>query len=272
MLKSKNDMEIKPVEVSDVSALSHLQPAGWVNIMPVFDFYVNSSSCFPIKVMMDNKIVGLGTTIIHSDVAWLGHIIVDSDYRCRGIGSRITRTLIEISEKYRCSTIYLIATELGEFIYKKIGFVTETEYLVHTDVRKKDWVISDHIYPYEHRYREEIRKLDKQISGEDRMIHLEEHFKSGRIYYSNNRLEGYYMPTWGEGLIIASTEKGGIELLKAHLKNKERVVIPQNNHIARRFLQETGVGEVKAIKRMRLGSERQVHFFNIYNRIGGNLG
>ncbi|MDR2920857.1 MAG: GNAT family N-acetyltransferase [Tannerella sp.] len=266
-------MEITAVKRDDVPVLSPLQPNGWVDIRPVFDFYIDSSFCFPIKVVTDHSIVGLGVVIIHNDVAWLAHVIVHPDYRCRGIGLQIVRTLIGIIKDNGCSTTYLIATDLGEPVYKKVGFITETTYLVHKDiVALKDRAISDQIHRYKDKYREQLLGLDRKTSGEDRMMHLEEHLISGRVYLCNDRVEGYYLPTLGEGLIIAETEKAGIELLKLHLQYNNRVVIPQENLVARKFLEETGVGEVKAIKRMRLGEERKVLFANIYNRIGGNVG
>lgn len=265
-------MNIKSIDLNDVHILSSLQPKGWSEISPIFKFYSKSSFCFPIKTTIDNKIVGIGTTVIHDDVAWLAHIIVDSAYRRRGIGLQIVKALMEIAEENYCSTIYLIATELGVPIYEKVGFVTEAKYLVHKHVTKNDWIISDNIYPYVDEYKEQIKTLDKSVSGENRMIHLEEHCKNCQIYCSNDIVEGYYMPTLGEGLIIANTEKAGIELLKLHLKGNDQVVVPQENHIACKFLEEIGVGEMRVIRRMRFGKERKVQFPHIYNRIGGNVG
>lgn len=265
-------MKIEAIKTIDIPPLSHLQPEGWPDIIPVFDFYTKSSFCFPIKVTINNKIAGIGVTIIHNDVAWLAHIIVDSGYRRQGIGLQITQSLVEIVEENNCSTVYLIATELGEPVYKKVGFVTETKYFFHKNVVKKDRMISGSIRQYEDEYNEQIRALDKAVSGEDRMMHLEEYLNNCRIYSHGDVVEGYYMPTLQEGLIIADTETAGIELLKLHLKDNDRVVIPEENHVARKFLEETGVGEVKTVKRMRLGKERNIRFSNIYNRIGGNVG
>jgi len=265
-------MEIKPLDKNDIPFLPPLQQEGWANIEFAFNYFIDTSFCFPIKVIIDTKIVGVGATIVHNDVAWIACIIVDNDYRCRGIGLQITKTLVDIAEKNHCSTMYLIATELGEPIYKKVGFTTETEYLVHKNVAKKDWVISAHIHAYEDKYREQISTLDRKTSGEDRMNDIGEHLAGGLVYLNNDRVEGYYLPAFAEGLIIADTEIAGIELLKLHLKDKDRVVIPQENHAARKFLEEVGVGEIKAIKRMRLGKERKVRFSNIYNRISGAIG
>lgn len=265
-------LEIKPININDLLTLSPLQPEGWFDIIPRFDFYLRSSFCFPIKVIVNNEIAGVGSVVVHNDVAWFAHVIVHSDYRCKGIGLQIVKTLVEIAKENHCLTTYLIATDLGEPVYQKVGFIVETEYLVYKNVTKKEYAISDSIYLYEEKDKGHIIALDRDVSGESRMIHIEEHLAGCRVYKQNDELEGYYIPTLGEGLIIANSEIAGIELLKLHLKQNERVVIPKNNHAAQKFLEETGFGEMNVIKRMRLGEERKVQFAKIYNRIGGNVG
>ena len=122
-------MEIQDLKQSEVGLLIDLQPQGWRDISPIFDFYSKSAFCFPVKATIDNKIVGIGTTVIHNDIAWLAHIIVHHDNRNKGIGQLITQTLVDSSKAKKCHTIYLIATDLGAPVYEKIGFETETEYL-----------------------------------------------------------------------------------------------------------------------------------------------
>jgi len=264
-------MVITAIDTNEIS-LPSLQPDEWPDIVPQFDFYIKSDFCFPVKATINSEIVGIGAVIVHHEVAWLAHIIVHPDYRRRGIGQEITQTLVDIAKTKHCSTIYLIATELGEPVYKKAGFLVETEYLVHKNVTKKEWIISGNVHPYTDNYREQIVALDRDISGENRMVHLEEYFVSGMVYRNGDMIDGYYLPTLGEGLVIAKSEIAGIELLKLHLTHNERVIVPKENSVARKFLQETGFGEVKRIKRMRLGNERKVQFANIYNRISGSIG
>ena len=270
--RTTSQSTIRPVDTNETTLLSHLQPDGWGDIVPWFDYYTKSSFCFPIKVNINNECVGIGTTIIHNEVAWLAHIIVHSDFRCRGIGLKIVQSLIKIAKDNHCSTIYLIATELGEPIYKKVGFITETDYLVYKNVVKKDWEVSKNICQYEERHKTHFANFDREISGENRMKHLEEYLANSFVYHQEDNVKGYYLPTLGEGLIIAETEISGIELLKLHLQNNDRIVIPKENLVAQKFLQEVGFENVKSIKRMRLGEERKVQFANVYNRIGGNFG
>ncbi len=253
--------------------LSSLQPDGWPDIVPHFDYYTKSPFCFPVKMIVDKEIVGIGAAIIHSDVAWLGHIIVHPDHRRKGIGQLITRTLVDTAWKNSCSTIYLIATELGKPVYLKVGFQPETEYIVYKCTgEKKDFLISGNIQNYNEMYREHFAAFDKTVSGEDRMNQLEEHLTNALMYCNNGVIEGYYLPTLGEGLIIADTGHAGIELLKLKLKHCDKIVVPKENSIARTFLRDIEFEEYKSIKRMRLGKVRPVKFSNIYNRIGGSIG
>ena len=169
---------LQPLEHSDINLITGLQPEGWQDITSIIDFYTKSSFCFPIKVIIDKKIVGIGTAIIHNDVAWLGHIIVHPDNRNQGIGKMITQALVDNVWRKNCDTIYLIATDLGEPVYKKIGFETETEYLFFKDIKPDgSWIPSENIVACTDDFKKQIARLDKEISGEDRLLHLEPYFE-----------------------------------------------------------------------------------------------
>lgn len=266
-------MEITPLHQDELELLTRLQPEDWSDIRPSFDFYTSSAFCFPIKITIDGEIAGIGAAIVHQDVAWLGHIIAHPDHRGKGIGKLITQTLVNISKQHKCETIYLIATDMGAPVYQKVGFVTETDYLFFKDI-----LIREPLTPptYIETYREELKgqiaALDKLNSGEDRMPHLEPHLAQGYLYTKNGTVEGFYLPTFGEGLIIADTETAGLALLKLHLGFNDKVAFPKENLAATQFLYANGYKESHTAKRMVLGTKRHVKLAGIYNRIGGNIG
>jgi len=268
-------MKIEILNNSDINLLNELQPSGWGTILPAHEFYTtNSNFCFPIRINNDLKIIGIGTAIIHNEVAWLGHIIVHPENRKQGIGKIITQSLINDSIAKNCDTIYLIATDLGAPVYSKVGFETETEYLFFKDIKiDKFWKISSNIIPFHPNHKVRIATIDRFISGEDRMFHLEKYLQDGFVYINNNAvIEGFYLPTFGEGLISAKTKEAGIELIKMRLTNHENASFPKDNIHAIDFLYKYGYREFKSAKRMRLGKRREWNPSNIYNRIGGNLG
>ncbi|MEO6288778.1 MAG: GNAT family N-acetyltransferase [Ginsengibacter sp.] len=227
----------------------------------------------PIKLIVDEKIAGIGTAINNNDVAWLGHIIVHPDSRNQGIGKLITQFLVDISQAKNCGTIYLIATDLGEPVYKKIGFETETEYLFFKDIKpNQSWTTSKNIIAFTNDFRSQIANLDKRVSGEDRLINLAQYLEGGFVYQENNIVEGFYLPALGEGLIIANTNLPGQELMKFRLATRDDAVFPVDNLSATELMRQYNLKEFRRAKRMRLGTKRTWQPASIYNRIGGHLG
>lgn len=266
-------MQILALAYEDLNLISTLRPEGWNDITASFAFYVQSSFCFPIKVVIDDVIVGLGATIVHHDVAWFGHIIVHPDRRGNGIGQRITQSLIEIAKENKCETIYLIATKLGSPVYEKLGFITDTEYLCFKEVHlDQDVLISDQVVPYHQDFKNEISTIDQTATGEDRMMQLEDALESGFVYINNHKIEGFYLPALGDGLIVANHSAAGLELLTLHLKSNDKAIFPIDNVLARDFLYRKGFKEYDVVKHMRLGNVRPFILKNIYNRIGGSVG
>lgn len=266
-------MKVSAFNRSDLNLLPYLQPYGWGDITPSFEFYTKSSFCFPVKITSDDEMVGIGTTIIHHDVAWLAHIIVHTEHRKKGIGKLITETLVDSLQSKNCETIYLLATDLGAPVYEKVGFETETEYLFFKDIKiENNSTIPANIAPYKEEFKEQIAAIDKITSGEERMFHLEDHLPDGFVYVEKGIVSGFYLPTFGDGLIIATDSLAGTELLKWHVNTKEKLVFPKDNLPATNYLYQKGYKETTTGKRMRLGKNRAVIFKNIYNRIGGNLG
>lgn len=266
-------MEIQTLEHSDTNFISDLLPIGWESAIPTIDSYTKTNFCFPIKVSIDNKIVGIGATIIHNGTAWLAHIIVHPDYRNQRIGKIITQTLVDTSNSKGCETIYLLATELGEPVYKKIGFETETEYIVFKrEETNETYKNSENIVAINNDFKKQILDLDRHISGEDRIMLLEQQISDGFLYLQDNEIQGFYLPNLGDGLIMATTNSAGQELMKLRLTSKDFAAFPIDNINATEFMHQNNFNQVRTEKRMRLGKKRDWQPTNIYNRIGGNLG
>lgn len=262
-----------PISHADTLHLSALQPEGWSAIDIVYKNYVENDHCYPIKLEEKGQIVGIGTAIIHDGTAWLGHIIVHPEKRNKGLGNVIVRELITIVTAKNCKTIYLLATELGAPVYEKVGFVTETEYLVYKDLNfKNNTVAPPFILPFENHFKQQILALDRETTNENRTILLEKNLHDSMVYLEAESVTGYYLPTLGDGLIIAKTPAAGFALIALHLRKQDRLIFPQDNIQLRNFLSNNGYLATSSIKRMRLGASRPLKMEHIYNRIGGNLG
>jgi len=267
-------MQVLPFESKDIEKLSELQPEGWDDIKLPFQYYLSHRGfCTPLKFVIDEIIAGTGTCVFHKDVAWLAHIIVHVDYRNRGLGKLITDTLVNRVKLHPYKTISLIATDLGEPVYRKVGFETDTEYLFYkNEDQKQHEGDSEFISRFEKKHLEDILELDKRVSGEDRSQRLLEFIDDSFVFRRNSKTEGYFFPSFGDGLIIASNATAGIELMKLRNKSKNMAVLPVDNKEALGFLEQNNFKHYRTAKRMTLGEKRKWLPQMLFNRVSGQIG
>lgn len=77
-----------------------------------------------------NKIIGTGTILIEQKIIHnmgkIGHIediVVDSNYRKKGLGQQIINKLKNIGKDNNCYKIVLSSTDIGMGLYKSCGFI-----------------------------------------------------------------------------------------------------------------------------------------------------
>lgn len=264
-------MKIEPVALRDLEGIRLLQPDGWGDILPSIQFYVESDRCFPVKFVDGNVIQGIGTAIIHGETAWLAHIIVGEEYRGKGIGSIITKSLVDSIQHTPCKTALLIATALGEPVYKKLGFKKETEYAY----LKRDTLLAagpTSSVGFQEKYQGAILAMDERVSGEKRSWLLRPHLHNARLIIESNTLQGFYLPSLGDGLIIANTPDAGQALVQLKCSSDVKIMLPVDNTAGLKFLTDSGYTQYLTGTRMWLGDPLQWHPEKLFNRIGGNLG
>ncbi len=270
-IKTHKPLEIKQLEHTDLAAMKALQPPDWTDISDSVLFYLNSEYCFPLKLVLDGQVAGIGTTIFLEDTVWLAHIIVHPDHRNKGLGRGITQALIDSVDRKKYKTICLIATDLGAAVYRKLGFVSETSYSFFKE-GTREYEIHPNIIPYTEIIKADLLALDREASGEDRSRFLLEHMQGALVFMDSNKLEGFYLPAIRDGLIIAQNANAGLELMKRRLKDLPFAILPDTNTAAITFLKENGFIEFRKAKRMRLGEEREWRPEYYFNRISGQLG
>ncbi len=266
-------MKISEIHLNDLEEIKELQPENWSDILIPVKFYIESPFCSPIKITLNNKIIGIGASIMHKYSAWLAHIIVHPENRSKGIGGIIIEKLLADLKKTTCSTILLIATPIGEPLYKKYHFEKETDYLFFKNetytIKTDD---NNFITNCTNNNYNEVLLLDRKISGEDRSILLNSHLANAKLFMEHNKVTGFYIPTLGEGLVIAENDTIGIALLKLRLENKPIVVLPAENETGTNFLTDHNFHHFQTGIRMRLGEKIDFNGKKLFSRIGGNLG
>lgn len=266
-------MAISPIEQLDVPNLRVLQPDGWGDITSWFEYYIAKPYCFPVKITIKDKIVGIGSGIFMGRTGWLAHIIVHHAHRRKGIGSIILDHLISLLQGLSCETISLVATDQGHTVYKKAGFIQQTEYVLFGRKEPLNAKLdSKNVRVFMNTDKEDIFKLDRGVSGEDRGKILSEHLTGSWIYEEDGVATGFYLPELGGGLTVASNPEAGIVLMKIRLSRTNKGSLPIDNKDGMRFLEENGFKEIRRSKRMVLGRPFIWRPENLYSPIGGNFG
>lgn len=266
-------MKFEDFTLNDLDQLPSLEPPNWGSLTPRFLRFIQSEHCSPVKLTLDGHAIGVGTTIRHEDTAWLACIIVHPDHRNKGLGKLITEHLINILDRNVYQSIYLIATELGYPVYKKLGFELEKEYVhLKSEEEHPESQLSPEIISYKDAFREQVMKLDASITGENRINSIKEHLKTSLLFIEDGAVTGYYLPSLGEGHILASNSRAGTELMKARLQNSKIAIFPSDNNVANDLAREMGFKQYTISRRMVLGKKKEWNSLNMYNRIGGHLG
>ncbi len=265
--------KIRILNNRDLNCIMHLQPEGWLDIIYYFNYFTQVNYCYPICIETDNKIIAVGNAIINKDTAWLSHIIVDKDFRNQGFGYNITKYLIDILLEKRYNTISLIATEEGESLYKKLGFEIDCYYLCYQG-KKLNFRIPKTIIKAEEKHYKKIKELDEIIVHEDRSKFMLPFMKEAYIYVNEfKEINGYFIPIFNEGPVIASNYKVGTELLNFKHSLKEcRSIVPEKNKKAISYFEKNKFIQFNRVSRMFLGIKIDWYSYDVYSRVGGYIG
>jgi ribosomal protein S18 acetylase RimI-like enzyme len=269
-------LRIREILESEIHQLQNFSPEDWNLDLPrLFSFHFGHSYFYPSIAEVDDKIVGCGIGIIHGSISWLGTIIVLPEYRRQGIGKKITSHLVDYCRSKGCASHLLVASAMGEPVYKKLGFEINSIYVFY---KRETIVPTLHVSNVREMRQEDflmVKQLDREVTGEDRFHFIERFFSTGWIYATDTSsgIAGFYLPEFSGGLIIARNARAGLELMKLRLnRGKTTAVVPATNTIAREFLTSEGFQEFRRAPRMFLGSEVPWLPAMMYNRATGYCG
>ncbi len=267
-------LTIRRIKHEELSLIRDFAPTEWnINLEKLYNHYYPQTGFYPIIATIDNLIVGTAIAIIHKEVSWLGTIIVKEEYRNKGFGHFLTSHLIEHSQKLGAKSILLVASDMGLPVYKKLGFQHDLNYLFFKSEETPSFsCIDSPILPIEEKDYDEIMDLDSRITSENRKEILLISMQNGFKFFIK-KVTGYYLPDFGNGLIIAEDNHSGLELMKFKLlKEKSTVCIPETNSVAIDFLQSIGYSQYLKSPRMFLGKNIEWKSECVFARGCGYLG
>src|ERR1044071_2232747 len=126
-MESSSAIDIRLLFESDIpSAMRLKEAAGWNQTEADWRrlLSLQPNGCF--AAVKDGRLVGTTTTTIYDELAWIGMVLVDPQYRRQGIAVQLMNVALEYLNG-KVETIKLDATELGQPVYEKFGFAAESE-------------------------------------------------------------------------------------------------------------------------------------------------
>ena len=92
----------------------------WIRLMTLAP-----ESCFGIEV--DGRLAASATLVCYGDtLAWIGMVLVRKSHRGRGYARTLLGQSLDVAAARQIACVKLDATDLGEPVYRKLGFEAET--------------------------------------------------------------------------------------------------------------------------------------------------
>lgn len=194
-------MRLRVMRETDIPAALRLKEiAGWNQTREDWERFLKASpqGCFVMEV--EGQVRGTAATIVYENrLAWIGMVLVDPEYRSRGIGTQLLHKVIQHLEQREIATIKLDATPQGQPIYKKLRFVREYELerwtLQRTATETGTVRVCGPCESVSPKLLESVLRRDREIFGADRSFLLEDlHKRSPQFTIGiskNDEVEGY---------------------------------------------------------------------------------
>lgn len=268
-------MIIRDMREDELPTIGHFPPEDWnLDIVAKFKALYGKCEFYPFVAEKNGESVGICSALINGNSGWLGHILVLPEFRNQGIGRAMTEFLISFLKERGCESMVLTATEMGEPIYRKCGFESVGTYRVYIGESLNELPKENYPERGNESVLDEVLQLDLDVTGEDRS-HLLKPF-CDEIWIRRDTagtLQGFFIPGYGEGFVVARDEQVGLELLHYKLTvGRPAVMVPVDNSAAVQFLENAGFEQGYECPRMELGANVNWNPGGIFCRTGGDCG
>lgn len=218
------------MELSDIGSAMKLSNAeGWNQTEKDWKLFIEKPENVCMVAECGNKVIGTTTAINYSNqVAWIGMVLVDKEYRGQGVSKLL---LADIFKKLEfCKSIKLDATPAGQQVYKKFDF--KDEYLIArmTNLSMKNLPShndNDIPEPIQLKHLPEIIALDEIVFGANRTQLIKslvrEYPGKAWLVKRNNRITSFVLGRDGNkyhhiGPVVASNTTDAKILITKALK------------------------------------------------------
>lgn len=268
-----DELRLRRMEVSDLGFADSLRKmVGWNQTLQDWHRLLNlePDGCFIAE--WGDRPVGTATTTCYGTVlAWIGMVLVHSDFRGHGIGKALLKHCLNYLNQHGIHCIKLDATPLGKKVYDRLGFrdewtLTRWEIASFSKIshskHKKIRAFKEADWP-------QLLEMDAKIFGVLRHNLLKELVRQSYqvLVFENvsHAISGYGMLRCGShadylGPVISENPIEGCLLLDQLLSKTEKKTlfcdIPDQNADAINFVKQIGFFQQRPLIRMFLGENK----------------
>ncbi len=253
-------MKLAKLKENKISETVKLLPEKWnPDLERLVAKYSDNPDYYPLTAEVGGKTAAFGQAMIFEKTAWLGNIIVDPDFRKQGIASLLTEELMDYCYKRGALSLQLTSTDAASSLYKKLGFVEDSLYLFFWG--NCDYIDNGRIVPIENSDFRTILNINYRVTGEVKDSILTEYLSTGYKYIDRYKnIAGFYLPLYGNGMILAMDDIAGTELLRfKHSRNETMSVLSEENQAGVEFLEDMNFTKVSKSTRMYHGEYTTWH-------------
>lgn len=269
-------LHIREMRAEEVPLLKDFAPREWnTDFSVTFGRHFGKPYFHPIIAELDGSIVGCANGLQQGVAGWLGNIVVLPEARGRGAGRALTEALMEFFRAKGIPFQILIATSMGEPVYRKLGFEIASQYIFFE--REETAPCADNVpgvRALTAADEECVFELDRSVTGEIRTPFLRGFLEGAFVHAgSDGSVDGYCLPSLGNGPVIASNDTAGLALMQHKLNQGAKwPVVPEQNKVAVDFLRSKGFVETSRAPRMTLGPDIGWQPERVYCRGSGYCG
>ncbi len=281
MAQTTATARIRPMLAADIAqATQVILDGGWSDRSVFFEWAITHPTCFPLVAEADGRVVGTGVATVNGRVGWVGAIFVAEDRRRTGLGTALSRAVVEELERQGCVTQVLIATNEGRPIYERLGFTVHARYVLETAPDAAAAPDDGTVRPYAPGDIDAIADLDLRATGEDRSAILRAFAspETGLVALRRDGTVGAFVmrASWGGRALIASDPDLAVALLdarrRASVDRPVTIGIFEENAAGRARLAEAGWTERPGGPRLLRGEPLDWRPDWIYGQFTGAIG
>ena len=276
--------QMQPADIPD--GMRFKTAAGWNQTEADWKLYLDASPDGCFAAVFEGRIVGTVTTLVYDTTfAWIGMMLVDPEYRRRGIATSLMRYAMDYLSEIE--TIKLDATPAGKKVYDRLGFREEYPLrrmtlgnlpLIHSTTTNITLITEDDF--------KEIAKKDIVVFGANRMQVLKALARNNpgtaKKIIRNGAIAGYCMGRPGTnfyqiGPVVADTGQDAIclaqEVMSTLTGHAVVIDVPVQQQGFMEWIVSLGFTEQRLLIRMYYGdSAHPGQPDNVYAICGPELG